>query len=383
MARLTTAECEKLVRSDVLRKVPDGGGLYLFIKGKGHAYWSAQFRNGASWSSKGFGSFPTVTPKAARVAFETWKVERRSTGSSTVRKPRHDLGGPAGKGFADAVQGWLGWKSADWRATSRTYAQASAALGRLPFQTLAEIDTDAVLKALLPLPPRQRNDVRLYLVGVLDWAAGHKWMTFDSEGNPAEFKGRRATLWPKPRKRKDQEHMKALPWAELPKFYKSIPNTEVGNALRFLILTGSRTKELRLATWAQIEPDNGKGFGWSIPAENAKTDMPKFVPLVPEAMKLLGTRGADDAHDAPLFKLGDNTLRDLLRKLRADVDVHGFRSTLADWAGDQEPPYSEELRKIALGHKVGDSVFQSYNRGDRRHLRRGMMEAFAKFATGH
>ena len=105
MARLTTAECEKLVQSDVLRKVPDGGGLYLFIKGKGRAYWSAQFRNGASWSSKGFGSFPEVTPKAARVAYETWRVERRSTGSSTVRKPRHDSGAPAGKGFADAVQG--------------------------------------------------------------------------------------------------------------------------------------------------------------------------------------------------------------------------------------------------------------------------------------
>src|SRR5271169_435187 len=84
--------------------------------------------------------------------------------------------------------------------------------------------------------------------------------------------------------------------------------------------------------------------------------------------------------DAPLFKLGDNTLRDTLRKFRDDIDVHGFRSTLADWAGDHG--YSEELRKIALGHKVGDSVFQAYNRGDRRHLRRGMMEAFAKFATG-
>ena len=65
-------------------------------------------------------------------------------------------------------------------------------------------------------------------------------------------------LWPKPLKRKDQEHMAALPWAELPKFYKSIPNTEVGNALRFLIFTGSRTKELRLATWAQIDPITAK-----------------------------------------------------------------------------------------------------------------------------
>ena len=376
MTRLTTAECEKLVQSDVLRKVPDGGGLYLFIKGKGRAYWSAQFRNGASWSSKGFGSFPDVTPKAARVAYETWRVERRSTGSSTVRKPRHVSGAPAGKGFADAVQGWLGWKSADWRATSRTYAQASAALGRLPFQTLAEIDTDAVLKALLPLPPRQRNDVRLYLMGVLDWAAANKWTAFGADGNPARFEGVRAMLWPKPPKRKDQKQMVRLPWAELPDFYKALPNAEASNALRFLILTGSRTKELVQATWGEIEGDNGTS-GWAIPAENTKTDNDKFVPLVPEALALLGKRGAPDA---PLFKLSDNTLRDTLRKFRDDIDVHGFRSTLADWAGDHG--YSEELRKIALGHKVGDSAFQAYNRGDRRHLRRGMMEAFAKFATG-
>src|SRR5271163_865520 len=100
MARLTTAECEKLVQSDVLRKVPDGGGLYLFIKGKGRAYWSAQFRNGASWSSKGFGAFPTVTPKAARVAFETWKVERRAGVTGPAGKPRRDSAVDAGKAFA-------------------------------------------------------------------------------------------------------------------------------------------------------------------------------------------------------------------------------------------------------------------------------------------
>jgi len=374
VARLTTAECEKLVQSDALRKVPDGGGLYLFIKGRGRAYWTAQFRNGTSWSSKGFGSFPEVTPKQARDAYETWKVvERRAGVTARAGKPRHDSGAPAGKGFADAVQGWLGWKSTDWRPTSRTYAQASAALGRLPFHTLAEIDTDAVLRVLLPLPPRQRNDVRLYLMGVLDWAAANKWTTFDQDGNPARFDGPCSMLWPKPPKRKDQEQMASLPWAELPAFYKSLPNTEAGNALRFLILTGSRTKELRLATCREIVADNGCGFAWAVPAENTKKDMPKFVPLSAEALALLGEP------DAPLFKLGENTLRDTSKKLLPDVDVHGFRSTLADWAGDHE--YPAELRTIALGQKVGDAVFEAYNRGDRRHLRRGMMEAFAKFVT--
>jgi integrase len=138
-------------------------------------------------------------------------------------------------------------------------------------------------KALLPLPPRQRNDVRLYLMGVLDWAAANKWTAFGADGNPARFEGVRAMLWPKPPKRKDQKQMVRLPWAELPDFYKALANAEAGNALRFLILTGSRTKELVQATWGEIEGDNGTS-GWAIPAENTKTDNDKFVPLVPQAL---------------------------------------------------------------------------------------------------
>ena len=45
MARLTTAECNKLVQDGTLRKIPDGGGLYLFIQGAGRAYWTYQYRD--------------------------------------------------------------------------------------------------------------------------------------------------------------------------------------------------------------------------------------------------------------------------------------------------------------------------------------------------
>ena len=151
MARLTTAECQKLVQSDALRKVPDGGGLYLFIKGKGRAYWTAQFRNGTSWSSKGFGSFPDVTPKMARDAFDTWKVvERRAGVMALAESPALTQAAGAGKSFADAVQGWLGWKSADWRAGSRTSCAGFGGARSVAFQDAWPKSTrDAVLKALL------------------------------------------------------------------------------------------------------------------------------------------------------------------------------------------------------------------------------------------
>lgn len=385
---LTVLDCNKAIAEtgSGIRKVADGHGLYLFVK-NGKASWTWQFRTDSGWSSKGFGRFPDVTPKAARDAVGDYKAAlRNGTAMVPVRMPRQPRAEFTGYAFKDAVQGWVKWKSADWKGGSRTLAQVQARLNRLPFKTLGEIDTDAVLAAFGVVggaftnsewTHRQANDCRLDLLGVLDWASDNKYMTFGPEGNPANFETRKSR-WPKALKRKDQTHMVGLPWAELPDFYKSIPDTDVGRALRFLILTGSRTNELRLATWSEIEPDNGKGFGWSIPAEHTKKERAKFVPMVPEAMALLGERGAPTER---LFPLYENSLRDLKNKVRADVDVHGFRNTLADWAGDQDPPYPTELRQIALGHDVGDTVFQAYNRGDRRHLRRGMMEAYAKFAT--
>ena len=108
MPRLTTQQCHQAIAAagPSVKKIADGGGLYLFVK-NGRAYWTWQFRNGDGWSSKGFGAFPSVTPKAAREAAEAYRVALRSGTVITAVKPRQARSVAAGKSFAEALEEWL------------------------------------------------------------------------------------------------------------------------------------------------------------------------------------------------------------------------------------------------------------------------------------
>jgi len=46
-----------------------------------------------------------------------------------------------------------------------------------------------------------------------------------------------------------------------------------------------------------------------------------------------------------------------------NTTVHGFRSTLRDWAAEQTD-YPREVAEMALAHAVGDRVEAAYRRGD-------------------
>jgi hypothetical protein len=48
---------------------------------------------------------------------------------------------------------------------------------------------------------------------------------------------------------------------------------------------------------------------------------------------------------------------------RADLTVHGFRSTFRDWAAEQTN-YPREVAGMALSLAIGDKVEAAYRRGD-------------------
>ena len=80
----------------------------------------------------------------------------------------------------------------------------------LSAEPVDQINTDMVLRDLLPLPARQRQDVRMWLAALLDFTKGQKWRTWDpDEGNPAKFENERRGMWPK--FKKSGNHHAALP----------------------------------------------------------------------------------------------------------------------------------------------------------------------------
>jgi integrase len=228
-----------------------------------------------------------------------------------------------------------------------------------------------VLRDLLPLPARQRQDVRMWLAALLDFSKGQKWRTWDpDEGNPAKFENERRGMWPK--FKKSENHHAALPWADLPGLMTklSADTSDPSRALMWTILTAVRTGDTEGATWKQLHGDI-----WTIPV--AKNGKPLRVPLTKAALALLGKR---PKYDAPLFDLRPNAMRNCLQVIEPDVTVHGMRSTFRDWCSEHE--HKRDLAEMALGHAVGSAVERAYARSDLLRLRRELMDAWSMHAAG-
>jgi hypothetical protein len=67
----------------------------------------------------------------------------------------------------------------------------------------------------------------------------------------------------------------------------------------------------------------------------------------------------------------------VLRRMKVDATVHGFRSSFRDWAGERTN-YPRELAEVALAH-VKDKTEAAYWRGDLFEKRRKLMNAWARY----
>ena len=65
-------------------------------------------------------------------------------------------------------------------------------------------------------------------------------------------------------------------------------------------------------------------------------------------------------------------------ELKVEGVPHGFRSTFRDWSAERTS-YSDEIRKAASGHAIGDSVKEAYQRTDLLDKRRSLMNEWANF----
>ena len=73
--------------------------------------------------------------------------------------------------------------------------------------------------------------------------------------------------------------------------------------------------------------------------------------------------------------------RPLFKRMKRDgLTVHGFRSSFRDWCAEKAHA-DRELAEAALAHKVG-GVEGAYFRSDLFERRRGLMDAWARYATG-
>ena len=219
---------------------------------------------------------------------------------------------------------------------------------------------------------------------------------FREKANPAVWKGLLSTIYPAPEKLKQQKHFeegsdghhKALPYGDVVEFYRALAQKKgVGAvALRFLILTASRTKPVRYAKWDEFDLDKKV---WTVPAKNMKDRKEFKCALSDDAVELLeGMERLDDFVfvGGSLKSLGkplsDAGMSSVLKRMDvSNATVHGFRSTFRDYIGE-ETDLDYRLAEMALAHTIGSQSERAYARGDLLKKRFSMMNIWADYLRG-
>jgi integrase len=280
---------------------PDGQGLCLQISRNGSRSWILRYRMGGRRRYCGLGALLDVTlaearerGAAARLMLQNGqdpievKQGRRAAATLTAAKAMTFL--KAATSYIEAHSaGWSPNTTTDWIGSLTKHAYPI--IGPLP---VSEIDTGLLLKVVEPLwsvKTEIANRVRGRIENILDWA---KVRGYREGENPARWHGHLESLLPAKSKVAPVEHHAALPYVELPAFMVALRQDSAiaARALEFTILTGSRSSEVYLADWSEIDL---QARVWTVPGARMKAGKDHRVPLSDAATALLGAQPAPRA----------------------------------------------------------------------------------------
>lgn len=359
----------------------DGGGLYLFVDNSGRRRWIFMYARSGKRTELGLGGGRDLTLANARVEASALRGLLARGGDPKAERAKDDHIPTFGECADDYIKvmkpSWRNEKhAAQWQMTLTTYAKP---IRSLLVNEVTTQDVLSVLQALWKRTPETAERLRGRIENVLDAARvkGHR-----TGENPARWRGHLDQLLPK-RKRLSRGHHAALSYEAIPEFVADLRarDAAAARALEFAILTAARSGEVLGALWDEIDLEKKI---WTVPANRMKAGREHRVPLSPRALEILKAIPKAEAATyvfcgpTPEKPLSAMAMAMLLRRMKSQITVHGFRSTFRDWASETTG-FSHEVCEMALAHTIGNKAEAAYRRGDLFEKRRKLMEAWAAY----
>ncbi|MBS0980753.1 tyrosine-type recombinase/integrase [Acetobacter thailandicus] len=360
----------------------DGDGLYLVVTPSGSKSWVCRVQKNGKRRDIGLGSVKKVPLALARERAVKTRMQVE-VGIDPVSERRKEAGVPT---FREAVSLVFAENKASWK-NQKHRAQWLSTLERYAFPVIGDLsiseldghhERDVVAPIWLEKPETARR-VRQRIGVVVDWAIGKGYRTL-----PLPLAAMDKSL---PRIKSRPVHHAALPYAEVPQFLSYLLGGDsIGRlALSVLILTATRSGEIRGATWDEIDFENAL---WTIPAERMKAGREHVIPLSPPALALLRKAATYREARSPLVfpgqrgakPLSDMTLTKICRDAKIEAVPHGFRSSFRDWVAE-ETTFDGDIAEMALAHAIGNKVEAAYRRGNLLEKRRVMMDAWGQYCV--
>ncbi len=383
---LTDLDCKNATSGQAsIRKLSDGGGLYLWVSADGRKYWRLRYWIAGKEKALSLGVYPVVSLKEARGKrdCERKRLESGLDPSAERKASKHRQRVAAANSFEAVSREWYQKQLHTWVSSHandvlrRLEINLFPDLGRRP---IAEIEAPELLACIGKIERRGAYDLahrvlqvsgQIFRYGI---ASGICKRDLSSD--------LRGALTPhKPK------HQASVRPEELPALlraidgYEAIGDRQTRLALQLLTLTFVRTGELIGAEWQEIDLDAGL---WVIPAARMKMKTEHIVPLSSRAAAIFGELKELAGVSRFVFPgrnrdkpMSNNTMLFALYRLgyKGRMTGHGFRSVASTILNEQG--YNRDVIERQLAHCERDEVRGAYNRAEYLPQRRIMIQEWA------
>ncbi|WP_311791752.1 MULTISPECIES: tyrosine-type recombinase/integrase [Pantoea] len=371
---------------DKAYKLSDGGGLYLLVNTNGSRYWRLKYRVAGKEKLLALGVYPDVSLADARAKRDEAKRTLAAGGDPGEVKQTEKQAKilAVSNSFEALAIEWHEHKRPNWSQGYASDILEYLQKDVFPFigkRAIAEIKAAEMLLVLRKMEQRGVLDKLKKTRQACRQIFTYAVITGRAEHNPVtDLAG--ALKAPK------QKHFPHLLTEQIGGFLRALSeytgSKVTQNATRLLMLTGTRTIELRAAEWAEFDFEKGI---WQIPAERMKMRRPHVVPLSIQAKSLLEEihqltgrgryvfPGRNDAGKT----MSEASINQVIKRIGYDGKAtgHGFRHTMSTILHEQG--YNTAWIETQLAHADKNSIRGTYNHAQYLDGRREMLQWYADY----
>ena len=390
--KLTNLQCKNAKPKKKSYKLSAGRGLYLEIMPTGSKYWRMKYRINGKEKRLALGVYPETSLKEAddKCTGARKLLEENIDPSLYKQEKKIQAQQSAENNFEAIAREWHTNIKPKW-----SERHATTVLNRLERDVFPEIGKMAITDITPPqilsclkkiqkrgaIEPAHR--MRQSCGQIFRYAIANGYTTYNPAHDLSE------ALQPMVR-----EHFASIDINELPELLRAIERNdaclrlETRLAVKLLMLTFVRTKELIEATWDEINLETAE---WIIPAERMKMRKDHIVPLSTQVVEIL--KQLKEANErwgwvlagaqSPKKHMSNNTIRLAIHRMgfKGRMTGHGFRA-LAMSTIKEKLGYRHEVIDRQLAHSAKSMVTRAYDRAQFLDERKVMMQEWADYIDG-
>lgn len=377
-------------------KLSDGGGLYLIVHPNGGKYWRVAYRFAGKQKTLALGTYPEISLAQSREKREEARkllALDQDPGVAKKEKKRETEVVEKNK-FKTIALEFHKIKAPGW--TERHGKYWLHYMEKLVFPKFGEKRIDTIepleiLEILRDLEKKKTFETRDRVSQNINAVFKYAIATGRAKYNVADL---RIALAERPK----AKNFECIPLCEIPVFLRAISSYETKGkvsivtitAFRLLMLTATRTAEVRYSKWADFDLTEGI---WTVPAEQkgrkGKTGKRKdhVIPLATQAIALMNELKQVTGENEFVFPnrlkndgvISENTILKVLESLgyKGKMTGHGFRSLARSVLGERG--YRWEVLEAMLSHAVPSETAGAYIRTTYFEERRRIMQEWADF----